>query len=212
MITGLVVLIAAALLVFRLWHLQIYLGPMYAEKARENRVRTLDITAPRGNIYDRRGREIVGNRPCFNVVWSRENSAMDATLSKRLARLLNMEESELIERIRQAASKSLPHVPIRLKEDVDWTTVALVENNRLSLPGVRIEVVPRRRYHYGDLASHLLGYLAEINEEELEQARKEAGEEGRPVYQGGDLVGRQGLEKIMEKELRGAEGPGLHGG
>jgi penicillin-binding protein 2 len=91
------------------------------------------------------------------------------------------------------------HIPIRLAEDIDWKRVAYIENNRLELPGIKIEVVPLRVYHYGDVASHLIGYLGEINSKELSSADPD-------VYQGGDLIGKMGLEKLREKELRGEKG------
>ena len=72
-----IIIIFIALLVSRLWFLQIHKGPEYQDLAENNRVRILDIIAPRGNLADRHGRIIVTNRPSYNIVWTKE----DATFS-----------------------------------------------------------------------------------------------------------------------------------
>ena len=187
-----------AVIVTRLWFLQVQQGDYYNELADSNRVRYQEIAAPRGNIYDRRGREIVTNRPSFNVIWTRENNKIDDDWLKSLSRILGQEPSILLEKIRKMVG--VPgHIPVRLAEDIGWDMVARVENNRMHLPEVKIEVVPLRVYHHGNMASHLIGYLGEISKTELDQADKE-------LYRGGDLIGKMGLERLREKELRGEKG------
>lgn len=187
-----------AVIITRLWFLQIHQGDHYNKLADSNRVRYLEIAAPRGNIIDRHGKEVVTNRPSFNVVWIREDNKIDDQWLKKVARILGKNTSELLEKIRKMANTP-GHIPVRLAEDIDWEAVAQIENNRMDLPGIKIEVVPLRVYHYGNLASHLIGYLGEINKKELARA-----EEG--VYRGGDLIGKMGLERLREKDLRGEKG------
>ncbi|HEB70580.1 MAG TPA: penicillin-binding protein 2 [Desulfobulbus sp.] len=193
-----VIIFFFAVLVSRLWFLQIQHGNKYSRLADNNRVRYLEIAAPRGNILDRKGREVVTNRPSFNVVWVREDNSLDDALLKKMARILDVDVSELLAGIRKMAGTP-GHIPVRLAEDIDWEKVAYIENNRMNLPGIKIEVVPLRVYHYGNLASHLIGYLGEINKKELQSAP-----EG--VYRGGDLIGKMGLERLEEKALRGEKG------
>lgn len=194
-----VVLIAFfAVVVTRLWYLQVQQGNYYSELADSNRVRSLEIAAPRGNIYDRRGREIVTNRPSFNVVWIRENNKINDEWLKTLTKILGQDSSSLLEKIRKMSG--VPgHIPVRLAEDINWETVARIENNRMYLPEIKIEVVPLRIYHYGNLASHLIGYMGEINKTELEQADQQ-------LYRGGDLIGKMGLERLRESDLHGEKG------
>jgi penicillin-binding protein 2 len=187
-----------ATLVARLWFLQIQQGDKYKDLAENNRVRYLEIAAPRGNILDRKGREIVTNRPSFNVVWIREGNRLDEDLIKKMAGILDLDVSELLGRVRKMAGTP-GHYPIRLAEDIKWDKVAYIENNRMDLPGIKIEVVPLRVYHYGNVASHVIGYLGEINKKEL--SRAEPG-----VYRGGDMIGKMGLERLREKDLRGEKG------
>ncbi len=193
-----VIIFFFAVLVARLWYLQVQEGERYSHLADSNRVRYLEIAAPRGNILDSMGREIVTNRPSFNVVWVRENNRLDDVLLKKMAAILDVDVSDLLARIRKMAGTP-GHIPIRLAEDIDWNKVAYIENNRMNLPGIKIQVIPRREYHFGNLASHIIGYLGEINEKELKDSR-----EGE--YRGGDLIGKMGLERLREKDLRGEKG------
>lgn len=192
------IIFSAALLLTRLWYLQIYRGDEYAKLSEINRIRIQEIAAPRGNILDRNGQPIITNRPRFNVVWSREDAPNPDAVIKDLARILNEDISVLLDRIR-AGTENPRYMPTRLKEDIDWETLAAIENKHLSLPGVRIEVMPSRDYLYGDFASHFVGYLGEISPAELAQPRY-------AKYQSGDQVGKQGVEKIFEEYLKGEKG------
>lgn len=193
-----IVILFFAVVVTRLWTLQIQQGQYYDELADSNRVRSIEIAAPRGNIYDRKGRELVTNRPSFNVVWMRENNKINDEWLKNLTRILRQDPSVLLDKIRKMANTP-GHLPVRLAEDIDWETVARIENNRMHLPEIKIEVVPLRIYHFGNMASHLIGYMGEISKAELDKADKER-------YKGGDLIGKMGLEKIREMDIRGEKG------
>ena len=194
-----VILLCFAMLIFgRLWFLQIHKGDEYRDRAENNRVRLREIAAPRGNILDTKGRKMVTNRPSFNVVLVREDSNDVDELIKQLASTLDLDISMLWEKLRAAEGKPR-HIPVRLLEDVDWETLAYVENHNQEFPGVRIETIPARVYHYGNLAAHAIGYLGEISRKELEARDPE-------VYTGGDLIGKMGLERLREKDLRGEKG------
>jgi penicillin-binding protein 2 len=188
-----------AILITRLWYLQIQQGEEYTRLAQNNRVRHLEVVAPRGNILDRKGREVVTNRPSFNVVWVREGNRVDDNLLKKTASILGVDISELLARTRKMVGTP-GHIPIRLAEDLTWDKVAYIENNRMELPGIKIEVIPQRVYHYGNLASHVIGYLGEINQKELSRSVAE------DDYKSGDMIGKMGLEKLREKDLRGEKG------
>ncbi len=193
-----ILLFFIGLIIIRLWFLQIHKGDEYRSRAENNRVRISQIPAPRGGIFDRKGRELVTNKPSFNVLLVREDSGDIATLLKKLSAVLDMEVTDLWKRIRDAGNKPR-HIPIRLKENLDWKTLAYLENHNQEFPGVRIEVLPVRVYHYADLAAHTIGYLGEISKEELAEKDPEH-------YLGGDLVGKKGLERLRENELRGEKG------
>lgn len=198
LISSVVIIIFFAILISRLWFLQIQQGDIYSSKADNNRVRYVEVSPPRGNIFDRAGREVVTNRPSFNVLLSREERKIDDALLKKAASYLEVDVTDLLDRIRNMANAP-KHIPVRLAEDINWEKVALIENNRLELPGIRIEVVPLRMYHYGNNASHIIGYLGEISDSELQ--KEEYGH-----YKGGDLIGKMGLEKLRETQLHGEKG------
>lgn len=194
----LVIIFFIVIILARLWFLQIHYGSKYRELADNNRVRMLDVVAPRGTILDREERTIITNRPSFNIVWVKEDSPDPDEIIKKLSRIFNEEIAVLLKRVREAADNPR-HIPIMLKEDIDWKTLVYIENNRYELPGVRIEVLPRRDYLFNDLGSHMIGYLGQINMKELE-GRKWAN------YQSGDQLGKRGFEKLYEDELRGEKG------
>lgn len=193
-----VVLIFFSLIVLRLWWLQINHGEEYKKRADTNRVRIRQVVAPRGHILDRKGREIVTNRPSFNVVLIREDSHDLGEVLKRLAPVLNEDIFALWNRVRDADGTPR-YIPIRLKEDIDWKTLAYLESHNQEFSGIRIEVQPVRVYHYQDLAANIIGYLGAISKTELENA-------DRTVYRGIDMVGKMGLEKLREADLRGEKG------
>ncbi len=195
------ILIFAGIIFSRLWFLQISNSDEFISKADNNRIRKIRVTPPRGHILDRNGLELVTNRPSFDVVLIRENMKNDADLMKRLAEVLDTDISELWKQIRKAENTPR-HIPIRLKTDINWEQLAYLENHNHDFPGISIDVTPRRVYHYGDLAAHVIGYLGEISQQELNKAPD-------GIYKGGDLIGKLGLEKLRETDLRGEKGTRL---
>lgn len=193
-----VILIFFTLIMLRLWSLQIHHGEEYKRRADSNRVRKQEIAPPRGHILDRNGREIVTNRPSFNVVMIREDSDNIDDVVKRLAPVLKEDISTLWDRIREAEGTPR-YMPITLKEDIDWETLAYLENHNQKFSGIRIEVQPVRVYNYQDLAANNIGYLGSISKQELEKVDK-------TIYKGGDIIGKQGLERLREADLRGEKG------
>jgi penicillin-binding protein 2 len=200
-IAAVVVIVFAVLIFGRLWFLQVSNSEEYISKAYNNRVRVGKLAAPRGHILDRNGTPLVTNRPSFNVLLVREDAGNDERLLKRLAEVLGLDVSQLWERIRESSNIPL-HIPIRLQEDIDWQTLAYLENHNHEFSGVRIEVTPRRVYHFGNLAAHLIGYLASISKEELSRFADKG-------YEGGDNIGKMGFEKLREKDLRGEKGENI---
>ncbi len=186
-------------ILIRLWHLQVQNGGSFAQRADQNRVRRLEVAAPRGAILDRHEREIVANRPSFNVIWTREQGSLPDEVLKKLARALKVDVSQILDQIRRQVDAPR-HMPLELHRDVPWHTVAYVESNRMELPGIKIDVTPRRLYPRGSIAAHVLGYLGEINKKEILQHSEQH------QYRPGDQVGKTGLEKLQEHVLRGEKG------
>ncbi len=184
-------------LALRLWQVQIVQGDYFLRLSEENRLRVTSLTAPRGLIVDRRGRPLVVNRPAFTVALLPMELRRGRPEVAVVARLLGLDVAEVERKI--ADGRDRPFAPVRLRRDVPKEIVAAIEESRLDLPGVLVEVEPVRQYSYGDLAAHLLGYLGEINDRELRALRSQG-------YESGDLIGKDGVERTYDRYLRGRNG------
>lgn len=190
-----------AVYIVQLWYLQVVKGPYYRTRSENNRIRTETIRSPRGIIFDRNGVPLVENRPAFHLMLVREDIRDGETLNSVLRDVsaLSGKSTAELASVLEANKGKRRFEPIRLVADIDRDTLARIEARRLRLPGVYVEVEPRRGYKFSGTAAHLVGYLGEISEEEL---KKDAYRE----YQSGDFIGKGGVEKSLEKFLRGQSG------
>ena len=193
-----VVFVAFALIAVRLWFLQVVHGSDMRSMSENNRIRLVHVPAARGVVYDRNGEILIDNRPSFDVVFVPEDAGHDRKgVLRNLATRLDQPEQALMQVVR-APSKRPPYEGIVVRRDVDWTGVVALETHQLDLPGVSLQIGPRRYYPFGPLAAHLLGYVGEVSESELAA--------GETDYRRGDLVGRASLEKAWDSELHGTPG------
>ncbi len=181
----------------RLAYLQVAEADYYSTLSQQNRLRILTEDAPRGNIYDRFGQLVAANRPSFVVsLMPLEKENMDKTIPE-LARILGITEKEIRAKINK--QKDRPFEPVRIATDISEEVHTRLVEDRDNLPGVVIETIPIREYIDGTLAAHLLGYVGEISDAELTEGAW-AG------YQAGQVIGKAGLERRYDKELRGVDG------
>jgi len=191
---GLIFLVLAA----RLWQLQILQGAQFAEKAEQNRVRMLQIVAPRGTITDRNSHPLVENRPSFNILLYREFLSDMAETERFVTSRLGIDPEEFGARIRRARKDPL-YRPIVIKEDVGIAEISTVEAHRSDHPEIQLGPQPRRLYRHNRLAAHVLGYVGEVSEAELADSTF-------PGVKPGDLVGKSGVERIYDRHLQGTDG------
>jgi len=186
------------ILLVRLWDLQIMRGQEMKRLSEQNRIRIKKVVAPRGVIYDKKGRILADTRPSFNIYITHEDiKNFDQTIDG-LVSLLKISKEEIMERLE--ATKGLPpSFPVKIKSDISMDDVAKIEANRVYLPGVNIQIEPKRFYHYGKMFAHMIGYVSEISDDELK--KKEYKD-----YSPGDYIGKYGLEKAYEAYLRGMDG------
>jgi penicillin-binding protein 2 len=198
-----VVVIAFAILGGRLWQLQVLSGDHYFRKSADNFVKELELPAVRGQVRDRLGRVLADNRPSYNVLVTPRFFTDEAL--EHLARLLALTDEQVATlRGKVAARRGLDRLRQLLAfEDVERDQMALLESERLSLPGVAVSAVAHRSYPYGALATHLIGYMNQISADELAERRGRADPLG---YRPGDYIGRAGLERQWESFLRGKDG------
>lgn len=199
--------VAAALGIFilvgRMWLLQIHRGEEFSAKSSGNFIKEIRVPADRGLILDRHGEVLVDNRPSYDVYLTPAFCAGCDEVLGRLSTLLNLEEEERTRTWMQIeAARGLERFrPLLVRLDLDRDAVDLIEANRDRLPGVDLVASPHRNYRNAEVAAHLLGYLGEITQEELERSRNE--DKG---YRLGDYIGRRGVEREYEDYLRGKDG------
>ena len=193
-ILGVVVLSLFSAMLARLWYLQVLAAPTYQAEAQLNSVRFVYSDAPRGRILDRNGKVLVGNRVAPTVVVDRTELDRHPEVVTRLATLVDVPEEELKKRI--ADPRYSPFKPIPVASDVPKETLVYLRENQTAFPGVEGVMLTERTYPNGTLAAHVLGYVGEINDRELD-SRKAKG------YRAGDPIGKSGVELAYEDDLRG---------
>jgi penicillin-binding protein 2 len=181
-----------------LWRLQILGRSNFRELAEQNRVRKVPILAPRGKLLDRENRLVVDNYPSVSCFLVREqNKNVDADLPL-IAQGLHLDLEQLratLKRYRAAPG----YQPIPIKQDVTADEHAFIESHRNELPELETIDEERRLYPRDGFAAHLIGYVGEVSEEDLNQARY-------AYYQPGDVVGKAGVEETYDELLRGQDG------
>lgn len=179
------------------WFVQIVQGDYYRELAENNRLRKLPVTAPRGLIYDRKGRLLVENVPSYNLMLDRSHSPGLAQSLAFAAGVLGRPQADLqgiLERYRDVPGFK----PVLLAENLNLSEVAQIQALGFEHPEFEIEVQHLRLYRHLEQTSHVLGYVGEVAQEEIER--------GNGAYSVGDLVGKKGIEQTYDGALRGQDG------
>ena len=207
------VFLVIGILLAKLGWMQLVENEYYTSRADAQRTRLMTITAARGDISTSDGVVLVTDHSSYQVTVDylavRENGKYKEEVIVLLAELLE-DETITAEKIMEIcdANKGYLYKPIVIKKDLDIASVSRIEAHRELLPGVNIESVPDRTYMHGTLASHVLGYIGLVSQEELDsQAQaQDAGDENATNYKMGDYVGKVGVEKYYDEYLRGVNG------
>ncbi|HZE21002.1 MAG TPA: hypothetical protein VE082_03025, partial [Desulfobaccales bacterium] len=194
---ALVVLCFFGLIFLRLWFLQLVQGNEMQKRSEHNRIRLQDLPPWRGMILDRNGQVLVANRPSYELVAVLEDVDNIPLLGDRLAHLLHLDPKLLTAQLENGKKSGLHQV--RIRTDLSWDELARVESYQTELPGVFIQIQPKREYIYKNLACHDLGYLGEVSESQLKSGKFTR-------YKMGDYLGKCGVELAWEKYLRGRRG------
>ena len=195
----LVLVLTMTVLLIRLWDLQIMRGTEMRKLSEQNRIRVKKVVAPRGIMYDRTGKVLADTRPSFNIYLTPEDIKDFSQTVDGLARLIECDREDIIEKMK-AMSGMPPSFPIKIKSDIPMDEVAKVEANRVYIPGISIQIEPKRNYPYAASFAHVIGYVSEISDDELKDKKK------HKDYSPGDYIGKYGLERAYEKDLRGVDG------
>lgn len=195
---GLVFALLFSVLGLKLWMLTVLEYDRYQELAERNHIRTIPLIAPRGIIYDRNGRVLADSVSSFNLLLFRDEAVdLDRTESF-LVGGLSLEREALRERLRTAETYAV-YQPLVVKENLSMEEIAYLMAHQAEHPELRIFEQPRRRYQYGKLAGHTLGYVGEVSSSELKSP-------GFSNYRPGDIIGKYGIERVQDEGLKGVDG------
>lgn len=197
----LLVYIGSSLLALRLLDIQVIRHQYYKAAAERNRTQVIRQTAPRGRVFSKDGSVIATNRPAFSLIYL-PGQIKDPVYLKRLAKdfspRLGMPMQELLEMLQKSFERG---TPVRLAENLSAKTMFVFSELKTLYPGVDLIVEAQRFYPFGSFASHIMGYIGQMDQKEWAQA----GREGRS-YRIDSRVGKTGIEKMFERELRGIDG------
>ncbi len=207
------ILLFFGLLMMRLWYLQLYKGNEFFLYAERNRMWQEKDRAPRGMIFDRNGKLLVDNQLSFDVVVRSQylgekddeasTKTKEATL-KKLSELIDVPLEDI--KLKLLKAKNLPvFYPVVVAEDVDRDKLGIVEANKLFLPGINVIARNKRVYLYGEAMAHLIGYMGEVSKPEMNKYNRTYDLKDKKLAMG-DYIGKFGLEKTMDLDLRGIDG------
>ncbi len=194
---NILVLALFCLFAMRFWYLQVHKGEQFADRAKDNQLRREQVYAPRGVIRDADGELLAVNEPAYALGLVREECMnLEETMSK-VSQWTGVGRGRLWDTYNRNKKKVKSFEPMILVPELSFDQLAIVEAGRLRTPGLRIVIRSRRKYKHGVLFAHILGYVSETTEEDLQQDAS---------LSMGDFVGKQGLESHLERRLRGIKG------
>ncbi len=177
-------------LFLRLFHIQISSAEDYTRESEDNRIQHKRVKAPRGLILDSEANVLAGNRASYTIFLTRSTPERDSLAVAALEEVIGSS-------IKYSASGKSTRV--RLKRDIDFKTVCVVEERLRDEWNLEIEIEPQRNYPYGPLVAHLLGYMGEMQKSDLSAPHAKR-------FEAGDYIGKTGMEKVYEDSLRGDDG------
>lgn len=190
-----IIILLGLVILGRLFQLQILEYETYEPLSRQNALRQQNVNPARGLIYDRHGKLLVDNKPIYSITIM--PASYDSSNTPLLAKLLHLPVEEVRTKIQEARSYSRYRTS-RLFTEIDFRTFSVIQENIWQLPGIGHQIESKRDYPVDSLqASHVLGYLREVSKEEYLKQEN---------YHLGDKIGKTGLEKTYESELKGQYG------
>jgi penicillin-binding protein 2 len=193
------VIVSLLFLLGRVFYLDVVKGSYYAEISRENRIRSFVAKAPRGNILDKYGKILAKNVPSLDAVIIPVYLSKDSEQRKKEAKIIseileiNLGNSEII----LEAQNFQSYEPVLLKENISQDQALMISEKEREIPGIVVEKSAIRSYEDSVILAHIIGYDGKITREELKE---------NEAYLMTDYIGKSGIEKSYEKQLRGRYG------
>ncbi len=192
-----VLLLAFLVLVGAFFNTQVLNTERFRLRSESNRLRSVPLAAPRGAVLDRNGLVIADNVPGYAVKLLASNPDSIRVVLKRMAAFVELDSAAIEQVVRRY--RAAPYQPAAVFTNLPFEAIARLEEHRVSLPGLVIQTEPRRFYPNGRATAHVVGYVGEVSEADLEQDRY-------PGARMGTVVGQDGLEAEYDSLLRGSEG------
>ena len=181
----------------RLYYLQVVESKRYQVLADENRINLRLLAPPRGHIVDRHSASLAVNIQNYRVVMVPEQALNVEETLARLNTIIEVSEYDR-RRVFREARRRRAFVPITVRENLQWEEVSRIEVNAPDLPGISIDVGQSRHYPNGEIAAHVMGYVAAVSEKDLT---------GDPLLElPGFRIGKNGIERQHDLALRGTAG------
>jgi len=190
-------LIFIIIILGRCFYLQVIRYPYYYQLSIKNCIRVIETAAPRGIIYDRNGRILAKDAPSANLVFVPYDIKNPDKVIEILSDITGFDREYLKRKIERKYKN--PFDRVILKRDLSSLEISLIEENSYNLPGVFVQEDIKRVYPFGKKTAHLLGYLGEISQTQLDKLKDKG-------YEMGDIIGQDGIEKIYDDYLRGIPG------
>ena len=187
----------------RLWYLQVIQGAELREFSEKNRIKQIKVTAPRGLMLDRDGKILVENRPGFEAVLSPQYIEDLEEVAEEIGPIVGLEPEKVVQRVEKSRHLNGPYAPVKLKENLSRDEVFRLKRIRLDTPGLEIRETVLRSYPLKEDGAQLMGYVGEISKKQIPLYNE--------LYKGiqfeqGDIVGKFGIEEILERDIRGEGG------
>ncbi|RLA64118.1 MAG: penicillin-binding protein 2 [Epsilonproteobacteria bacterium] len=200
-IIGNIVVFSFAIILARLWFLQIHNGEQFLKYSLENILRKENLRAPRGLVLDRNNKILIHNVPRFDAIIIPQYLRNKNTSLKKLAKIIDLPVSR-IEKILKKNSIQARYMPVVIKKNISMKEVAIIETENFKIPGISVRQFIGREYPEKEVGAHLLGYISEINRKQIPKLRKKY----NYVYRPGDHIGQAGIEEVLDVYLRGENG------
>jgi penicillin-binding protein 2 len=187
------------------WFVQGVQAEKYRGLSEANALREIEMPAKRGLIMDRTGKILADNQPAYSLQIDRvvmkplvkADKQRRQKLEQFLATVLQLPPQEVTTRWDKEAAKLPATQPFPIAEDLTMSQVAKIQAQSIAFPEVNVVPVQRRNYPYGTMAAHVLGFIGEVGDKELNQNK---------ALEQGDLIGKRGVELMYDQYLRGKDG------
>lgn len=200
-IIGNIILASFAIILARLWYLQIYKGDILYRYSLENRLRKELISAPRGMVFSRNNELLIHNIPRFDAVITPQYLKNKNESIKKLSEVLNISIKDIKKTLKKNRRQAR-YRPVIIKKNISRREVAIIETENNKMPGVSVKTFISREYKDKEVGAHLLGYISEISQAKLPKLRKR----DEYNYRLGDFIGQAGIEQQHDLFLRGTDG------